>query len=50
MTTLGVTKIWGRGYTTVPTIVRKLLEADNGDEITWFFEDNNIIIRKTKTK
>jgi len=47
---LGKTKLWGRGYTTIPAAVRKILDIENGDEIEWIFKDNEIIFRKAKIK
>jgi bifunctional DNA-binding transcriptional regulator/antitoxin component of YhaV-PrlF toxin-antitoxin module len=43
---LGKSKVWGKGYTTVPNTVRKLLALENGDEIKWSFDDNKLTIEK----
>jgi bifunctional DNA-binding transcriptional regulator/antitoxin component of YhaV-PrlF toxin-antitoxin module len=44
---LGKSRVWGRGYTTIPVTVRRILELCNGDEIEWYMGDNGeIIIRK----
>lgn len=50
MPILGKTKSWGRGYTTIPSAVRKILEVKNGDELEWVLKDNEIIIRKAENK
>jgi bifunctional DNA-binding transcriptional regulator/antitoxin component of YhaV-PrlF toxin-antitoxin module len=44
---LGKSRVWGRGYTTIPATVRKVLDIYNGDEIEWYMGDNGeVIIRK----
>jgi bifunctional DNA-binding transcriptional regulator/antitoxin component of YhaV-PrlF toxin-antitoxin module len=44
---LGRSRVWGKGYTTVPVLVRRLLDISEGNEIEWVLNDNNeIIIRK----
>lgn len=46
---LGKSKIWGRGYTTIPFAVRKILDLDNGDELEWLLTTKgNITIKKIK--
>jgi bifunctional DNA-binding transcriptional regulator/antitoxin component of YhaV-PrlF toxin-antitoxin module len=48
---LGKSRVWGRGYTTVPVTVRKVLDLYNGDEIEWYMGDNGeVIIRKVERK
>jgi bifunctional DNA-binding transcriptional regulator/antitoxin component of YhaV-PrlF toxin-antitoxin module len=45
---LGKSKVWGRGYTTIPVTVRKVLDLCSGDEIEWYMGDGGeIIIRKS---
>ena len=46
MPILGKSKIWGKGYTTVPSSVRKILELENGIEIMWIYEKGEMIIKK----
>ncbi len=44
---LGKTKVWGKGYTTIPVTVRKILGIVDGDVIEWYLLDNgNIIVKK----
>jgi len=43
---LGRSKLWGKGYTTVPVLVRRLLDITEGSEIEWMLNDNNEIVVK----
>jgi len=44
---LGRSKLWGKGYTTVPVLVRKLLDVSEGSEIEWVLnEDGSVQVRK----
>ena len=43
---LGRSKLWGKGYTTVPVLVRRLLDITEGSEIEWILNDNNEIVVK----
>jgi bifunctional DNA-binding transcriptional regulator/antitoxin component of YhaV-PrlF toxin-antitoxin module len=43
---LGRSKLWGKGYTTVPVLVRRLLDLGEGSEIEWILNDNNEIVVK----
>ena len=43
---LGRSKLWGKGYTTVPVLVRRLLDITEGSEIEWVLNDNNEIVVK----
>lgn len=43
---LGRSKLWGKGYTTVPVLVRRLLDISEGSEIEWILNDNNEIVVK----
>ena len=44
---LGKSRVWGKGYTTVPVTVRKVLGVNNGDEIEWYLADTgDIVVRK----
>ena len=43
---LGRSKLWGKGYTTVPVSVRRLLDISEGSEIEWILNDNNEIVVK----
>lgn len=41
---LGRSKIWGRGYTTIPVTVRKYMDLTNGDHIEWYVDERGRII------
>ena len=44
---LGRSKLWGKGYTTVPVLVRRLLDISEGSEIEWVLsEDGSVQVRK----
>jgi len=43
---LGKSKLWGKGYTTVPVLVRRLLDLSEGSEIEWILNENNEIVVK----
>jgi bifunctional DNA-binding transcriptional regulator/antitoxin component of YhaV-PrlF toxin-antitoxin module len=44
---LGKSRVWGRGYTTIPLTVRRLLAVENGDVLEWYItERGEIIIKK----
>jgi bifunctional DNA-binding transcriptional regulator/antitoxin component of YhaV-PrlF toxin-antitoxin module len=44
---LGRSRVWGRGYTTIPVTVRRVLGLRNSDEVEWYMGDNGeVIIRK----
>jgi bifunctional DNA-binding transcriptional regulator/antitoxin component of YhaV-PrlF toxin-antitoxin module len=44
---LGRGKLWGKGYTTVPVLVRRLLDISEGSEIEWVLNDDGSIgVRK----
>jgi hypothetical protein len=44
---LGKSKLWGKGYTTVPVLVRRLLGISEGSEIEWVLnEDGSVQVRK----
>ena len=43
---LGKSKLWGKGYTTVPVSVRRLLDISEGSEIEWILNENNEIVVK----
>ncbi len=46
---LGRSRIWGRGYTTIPITVRRVLGIEDGDEIEWYLTNNgDILIKKVK--
>ncbi len=45
---LGRSRIWGRSYTTVPVVVRKVLGLNNGDELEWYMtEDGEVIVKRS---
>jgi len=44
---LGRSKLWGKGYTTVPVLVRRLLDLSEGSEIEWALnEDGSVQVKK----
>jgi len=44
---LGKSKVWGRGYTTIPITVRRLLDIKDGDGLEWYLtEDGKILIKR----
>jgi len=44
---LGRSKLWGKGYTTVPVLVRRLLDISEGSEIEWVLnKDGSVQVRK----
>ena len=44
---LGKSRVWGRGYTTIPVTVRKVLGIEDGDEIEWYLTDSGeVLVRK----
>ncbi len=44
---LGRSKLWGKGYTTVPVLVRRFLDLSEGSEIEWVLnEDGSVQVRK----
>ena len=49
MPMLARSKLWGKGHTTVPNEVRKLLDLNNGDHIEWIYEDGKVVVKKAST-
>jgi len=44
---LGKSRVWGRGYTTIPVTVRRVLGVGDGDEIEWYLTDSGeVLVRK----
>jgi bifunctional DNA-binding transcriptional regulator/antitoxin component of YhaV-PrlF toxin-antitoxin module len=44
---LGRSKVWGRGYTTIPLTVRRVLGIGNGDTIEWYInERGEVVVRR----
>jgi len=44
---LGRSRIWGRGYTTIPVTVRRVLDIKSNDGLEWYMtEDGRIFIKK----
>ena len=42
---LGKSKVWGRGYTTIPLVVRRVLGLRDGDEVVWYLsEDGEVVV------
>ena len=37
---LGSSRVWGKCYTTVPVLVRRLLDLSEGSEIEWVLNDD----------
>ena len=49
MPVLARSKLWGKGHTTIPKEVRKLLDLNNGDYVEWIYEDGKIVVKKAPT-
>ena len=46
---LSKSRVWGRGYTTIPATVRRILNLQVGDAVGWFITDEgDIVVRKVK--
>jgi bifunctional DNA-binding transcriptional regulator/antitoxin component of YhaV-PrlF toxin-antitoxin module len=46
---LSKSRVWGRGYTTIPATVRRILDLQVGDAVGWFITDKgDIVVRKVK--
>jgi len=46
---LSESRVWGRGYTTIPAIVRRILDLKVGDAVGWFITDEgDIVVRKVE--
>jgi len=46
---LSKSRVWGRGYTTIPVTVRRILDLQVGDAVGWFITDEGeIVVRKVK--
>jgi len=44
---LGKSKVWGRGYTTIPVAVRRVLGLNEGDEVEWYLtESGEVVVKK----
>lgn len=44
---LGKSRIWSRGYTTIPVTVRRVLGIKNGDELEWYLtDDGKVVVKK----
>lgn len=44
---LGKSRVWGRGYTTIPLAVRRVLAVKNGDILEWYITgQGEVIVRK----
>lgn len=50
MPVLATTRIGKYFRTTVPRVVRKILELKENDEIEWILENNKVIIKKKDEK
>lgn len=40
---LGRSKLWGKGYTTAPVLVRRLLDISEGSEIEWVLNEDGSV-------
>lgn len=47
---LGKSRVWGRGYTTIPVTVRKLLGLQAGDSVEWLITSNGDIVVRRVTR
>lgn len=47
---LGRSRVWGRGYTTIPVTVRRVLGIEDGDEIEWYLTDDGEVLVKKQEK
>ena len=45
---LGKSKVWGRGYTTIPITVRRVLGVEDGDELEWYLADSGEVVVKKR--
>jgi bifunctional DNA-binding transcriptional regulator/antitoxin component of YhaV-PrlF toxin-antitoxin module len=43
---LGKSKVWGRGYTTIPVTVRRVLAVEDGDTLEWYILDSGEVVVK----
>lgn len=44
---LGKSRIWSRGYTTIPVTVRRVLGLKDGDELEWYLNsDGKVFVKK----
>jgi len=50
MSLLARSRLWGKGHTTVPSEVRKILNLGKGDYIEWLYEDGKIVVKKASTR
>jgi len=47
----GRSKVWGRGYTTIPLTVRVVLDIKPGDVIEWYLSDSgSVVLFKAKNR
>ena len=43
---VGRSRVWGRGYTTIPVTVRRILDLREGDLVEWYMaDDGSIFVR-----
>jgi len=47
---LGKSRVWGRGYTTIPVTVRRVLGIEDGDELEWYLTDDGQVLVKKQEK
>ena len=43
---LALSKIYQKGQTTVPVVVRRMLKVEEKQHIAWVLEDGDIVVRK----
>ncbi len=48
---VGRSKVWGRGYTTIPLTVRVVLDIKPGDVVEWYLSDSgSVVLFKAKNR
>jgi bifunctional DNA-binding transcriptional regulator/antitoxin component of YhaV-PrlF toxin-antitoxin module len=48
---LGKSKVWGRGYTTIPVTVRRVLAVEDGDALEWYILDSGeVVVKNVKSR
>jgi len=43
---IGMSKVYQRGKTQIPSEVRKVLSIEDGQKAVWLFKEGDIVIRK----
>ena len=47
---IGRSRVWGRGYTTIPVTVRRVLGIESGDRLEWYMNDDGTILIKKQER